>query len=317
MKFLKLLFFCSLSYHGFAQVQFAIVCNQKTYQLELIISGKQEPHQLVLRDHFPNQAVAETFMRDNGSNLNCADPSKPSNVIRQISSGPPPKRATGSVQNPKPAHAVGFRTLQYKTSRLGIYTFKPVHVESEDGINIKQTSLPTFYLSTGRDVVPQFALNFEMLFNYKSVQTDQSLIHTKSQAYTLAGGLQAEFRIPVPTDVVTPYLQASLGYMHSFYFSEFVSKTTEYKYDFNLGMFYNNLGVGGVFHISDGFGLFAEGGYTWSRTLQTLGEINSKILESQGIDPGTIVPDSPPFNEKIKGNNLYFKVGFNFRLPSN
>lgn len=317
MKILKLLLFCSLSFNGLAQVQFAIVCNQKTYQLELIVSGNQEPHQLVVRDRFPNQAVAESFMRDNAASLPCADPSKPSNVIRSNSSNPPAKTTNGSVQNPRPATAAGLRTLHYKTSRMGIYTFKPVNVEAEDGINIKQTSLPTFYLSTGKDVVPLFAVNFEMLFNYKSVQTDQALFHTKSKVYSLAGGLQAEFRIPIPVEVVTPYLQASLGYMHSFYFSEFVSKNTEYKYDFNLGLIYNNLGIGAVFNISDGFGIFAEGGYTWSRSIQTLGEINAKILESQGIDPGPVIPNTTPYDEKIKGNNPYFKVGLNFRVASN
>ena len=78
-----------------AQVKFAIVCNQSTYQLEVIVEGRQSAQQQVLRGDFPNQAAAESYMNSNASSLNCRDP-KAGPPPRPSTSGPPPRASSSS-----------------------------------------------------------------------------------------------------------------------------------------------------------------------------------------------------------------------------
>jgi hypothetical protein len=71
MKNLIILFLLMSAFALNAQVQFSIVCNQNSDQLEIVISGEEEAHHIVLKDKFPNQRVAEKYLNDNRTTLQC------------------------------------------------------------------------------------------------------------------------------------------------------------------------------------------------------------------------------------------------------
>ena len=68
-----------------AQVQFSIVCNQNSNQLEIIVSGEEEPHHRVLKDKFPNQRIAQQYLDTNRSTLQCG--------TKPVPPAPPPTTA--------------------------------------------------------------------------------------------------------------------------------------------------------------------------------------------------------------------------------
>ncbi len=313
MKYLYLLICLYLPLSMSSQVQFAIVCNQKLWKLEVIVAGREEPHQLILKDQFPNQAVAEAYLRDNVSTLKCHDPAKPA---PRVSPNPPnPSRPPRSAQ-PSPGNKPGQRILSYTNTRLGVSTFKPPFIYPDYGSEVNKTTLPSFYLGSGKDIIPKFSFNIEFLFNYRSREGQGIYSNLKTNAFSGGMGMQLETRFPLPIEILTPYLQGSIGYIHSFYFNKYLSGSGDDNFEYNYGSLYYDLGLGTIIHLDDYFGFFIEGGYLRSNTVKTFGSINANVIESQGFNAGTI-PNYPPYNKTVKNNKAYLKLGIFIRVPGN
>lgn len=294
-----------------SQVQFAIACNQKIWKLEVIVSGRQEPHHLILKDQFPNQAVAEAYLRDNPATLKCQDPSKPA---PRVSTNPPsPSGPPRTTQSP-PSNKAGQRILPYTNTRLGATTFKSPFIYPDYGSEVDKTILPSFYLGSGKDIIPKFSFNIEFLFNFRSREGQGTQSNLRTNAFSGGMGLQLETRFPLPIEIITPYIQGSLGYIHSFYFNKYLSGPSDDTFEYNFGSLYYDLGLGTIIHLDDYFGLFLEGGYLRSSTIKTFGAINSDVIESQGYDAGPI-PNYAPYNKSVKNNKAYLKFGIFIRVP--
>ena len=305
-----------------AQVQFSVVCNQQNNQLEVVVSGREQTFQKVLKDRFPNQAAAEKYLRDNAATLSCG-PRKSSTASPAGNTQPsvttsPPATVNNSPGRNTTQPGVRLPELKTKSSYLGIITYQPEPLNAFKRTSISESMIPTLYYSGGRHVAKQFALNFEMLFNYKKFDIDylqgSSNIRTLTNSYSLAGGLQGHYRVKLPIDVVSPFGQASVGYMHSFLTNELSNGGSDLSYDHNFGLFYWKVGAGALLMISDGFGFYIEGDYFWTRSVKTLGQITEDILTEQGVsDPRSIVPDYSPFTDVVSGQNFCFSVGMVFR----
>lgn len=79
MKNLLTSFFILCTLSVFAQKQFAVVCNQNESKFEVIVMGEEKPFHKVIKDGFPNQRVAETYLNENAGSIVCGnrDPNLP------------------------------------------------------------------------------------------------------------------------------------------------------------------------------------------------------------------------------------------------
>ena len=90
-----LLLLITISAHG--QVSFAIACNQNTYQIEVIVEGREQANQKILKGGFPNQAAAESYRTNNASTLQCGNNRGQSGTNQNPSNrNAPPSRAAPS-----------------------------------------------------------------------------------------------------------------------------------------------------------------------------------------------------------------------------
>jgi|GEM_PF-3757269 len=111
-----------------AQRQFSVVCNQNENKLEVVISGTEQPHQRVIKDKFPNQRAAESYITDNASTIECG--SVPDANL------PPPTTAGRNTKSPEqPTTNTGGQnsTTQVTEVRVGGRTYNR-HFSIKGGI---------------------------------------------------------------------------------------------------------------------------------------------------------------------------------------
>jgi hypothetical protein len=250
------------------------------------------------------------FVFFSGTTFSQGDPFPPEQPKKN-----PPQTTKPQAQ---PSYATSNSLQKYKSTRFGIYTFETEVQDYPDNVDIKKSAIPAIYYSGGKSINQYVTFNFEAFLHYTSFEVEYdsySSLESKSVVINGGGGLQGEVRIPVPIDILIPYVQASLGYYHTYVDNSLKGSGTDFSYNYDFGAIYNTIGGGGIFMIGDNFGLFGEVGYIWTRTLKTLGEVTEDILEGQGYDPDYIDLDYPEYDEKIKGDNGFFKVGLIFLNP--
>lgn len=221
-------------------------------------------------------------------------------------------------QNPPPDNTINKTQKMYKTSKYGIYTFKSEALDFPDYVDVNESNYPAFFFSNGKSINTNLSFNFEAFLHYASFEAEIDHIGTvesKSSSYTGGAGFQAEIRIPISSEVFIPYGQASVGYYHSYIDNSIKGGGDDFSYNYNFGGIYNTIGGGGIFFLSEEFALFGEIGHIWTRTFKTLGDVTRDIYEGQGIDPDYAPLDDPIYDEKIKGNNSFFKIGLVIMNP--
>ena len=113
-----------------AQVQFSVVCNQQTYTLEVIVSGNEKPYHKILKDRFPNQAAAQSYLQQNAATLSCDDPQK-ATPARQPAVNPnvPPPTTTNNASRTSKTSGPNLPDLKSKSTKIGIMTFQPNYLD--------------------------------------------------------------------------------------------------------------------------------------------------------------------------------------------
>ena len=81
-----------------AQAIFGVACNQSTNQLEVILTKRKTTDHHIIKDGFPNQAAAESYLNANRSTLSCEQAIRLSTPAREavIQSTPPSSTRQGT-----------------------------------------------------------------------------------------------------------------------------------------------------------------------------------------------------------------------------
>ncbi len=73
MKNFFVLAFLFAACTSFGQKQFSVVCNQNESKFEVIVMGEEKSYHQVIKDGFPNQRAAETYLNEKGPTITCGN----------------------------------------------------------------------------------------------------------------------------------------------------------------------------------------------------------------------------------------------------
>ena len=212
--FLILLIFTTSALPIYGQRQFSVVCNTRTQTLEVIIMGEEQAFHKVLRDKFPNQKAAQTYLNENAATLPCG-------TRQQTTVTPPPVAVSPQAGKPQAIQAQPQKgkTGYDRTFKIGASLSALPNLENLFGSNVESAMQMLGYdigfdLTFGRSVKAGVGLHYTGLFGvFEEILLDDSYNLYDTYGYLRAAKGELLLRAPYQfSRDVWAFMDYGIGY---------------------------------------------------------------------------------------------------------